>query len=30
MIFAGGSAAIALVAAAWMTERAFDLRLLPG
>jgi hypothetical protein len=30
MIFAGGSAAIVLVAAAWMTERAFDLRLLPG
>ena len=30
MIFAGGSAAIAVVAAAWMTERVFDVRLFPG
>jgi len=29
MIFAGGSAAIALVASVWMVERAFDLKLAP-
>jgi len=28
LAFAGGSAAIALVAAAWMVERIFDLKLL--
>ena len=28
LVFAGGSAAIALVAAAWMVERVFDLKLL--
>ncbi len=30
MIFGGGSAIVALVAAVWLTERLFDLRLLPG
>lgn len=30
MILAGGSAVIALVAAVWMIERAFDVRLFPG
>ncbi len=30
LVFAGGSAAIALVAALWMFERLFDVKLLPG
>jgi len=30
MIFTGGSAAIALVAAVWLIERSFDLRLFPA
>jgi hypothetical protein len=30
MIFAGGSALIALLAAVWMAERVFALKLLPG
>ncbi|MEH6434224.1 HupE/UreJ family protein [Massilia sp. DD77] len=30
VVLAGGSSAIILVAAFWFTERAFDLRLLPG